>query len=56
MGADTSVVRKKSEWNPMACEEEWMGKHQDMECERKGDGHWRKPRIPEPVLIAWKIT
>ena len=32
MGADTSAVKKKHEWNPM---EEWMEKHRDME----GDGH-----------------
>jgi len=33
-------------------------KHRDMEGEGKDDGHkhWRKPRIPEPVLIAWKLT
>jgi len=32
-----------------------MGKHRDMEGEVKGDGHqhWRKPKIPEPVLIVW---
>ena len=24
MGADTSVVKKKHEWNPIAGEEEWM--------------------------------
>jgi len=39
MGADTSVVKKKHEWNPMACEE-WMEKYRDMEGERgKGDRH-----------------
>ena len=29
-----------------------------MEGEGKGDGHQhgRKPRIPEPVLKAWKLT
>jgi len=29
-----------------------------MEGEGKGDGHQheRKPRIPEPVSIAWKLT
>ena len=54
MGADTSVVKKKHEWNPMAGEEEWMEKHQDMEGEGKGDGHQHGwfPRIPEPVPIA----
>jgi len=35
MGADTSVGKKKHEWNPMADEEEWMAKHQDMEGEGK---------------------
>jgi len=40
MGADTSVVKKKHEWNPMAGEEEWMEKYRDMEGEGKGDGHW----------------
>jgi len=30
MGADTSAVKKKHEWNPMAGEE-WMEKHRDME-------------------------
>jgi len=38
MGADTSAVKKKHEWNPMAGEE-LMGKHGDMEGEEKGDGH-----------------
>ena len=32
MGADTSVVKKKLEWYPMA-DEEWMEKHRDMEGE-----------------------
>jgi len=31
MDADTSVVKKKHEWNPMACEEERMEKLKDME-------------------------
>jgi len=35
MGADTSVVKKKHEWNSMAGEEEWMDKHRDMEGEGK---------------------
>ena len=35
MGADTSVVKKKHEWNRMAGEEEWMEKHRDMEGEGK---------------------
>jgi len=58
MGGDTSVVKKKHEWNPMAGVEEWTEKHRDMEGEGKGDGHQhgRKPRIPEPVLIVWKLT
>jgi len=39
MGADTLVIKKKHEWNPVACEE-WMEKHRVMEGERgKGDGH-----------------
>ena len=35
-----------------------MEKHRDMEGEGKGDGHQhgRKPRIPEPVPIAGKLT
>ena len=37
MGADTSVVKKKHEWNSMAIVEEWMEKHRDMEGEGKGD-------------------
>jgi len=58
MGADTSVEKKKHEWNSMAGEEEWMEKHRDMEGEGKGDGHQhgRKPRISEPVLIVWKLS
>jgi len=39
MAADTSAVKKKHEGNSMAGEEEWMGKHQDMEGEEKGDEH-----------------
>jgi len=44
MGADTSAVKKKHEWNPME-------KHRDMEGEGKGDGHqrWWKPGKPEPA-------
>ena len=34
MGADTSAVKIKHEWNPMAGKEE-----RDMEGEGKGDGH-----------------
>ena len=51
--ADTSVVKKKLEWNSMAGEEEWLEKHRDMEGEGKGDGHrhGRKPRIPEPCSL-----
>jgi len=58
MGADTSAVKKKHEWNPMAGEEEWMEWHRDVEGKGKGDGHQhaQKPRIPEPVLIVWKLT
>jgi len=35
-----------------------LEKHQDMEGERKGNGHehGRKSRIPEPVLIVWKLA
>jgi len=35
-----------------------MEKHGDMGGEGIGDGHQhgRKPRTPEPVLIAWKLT
>src|SRR6218665_1395642 len=36
------------------------GKHRYMEGEGKtmdtNTGHGRKPRIPEPVLIVWKLT
>ena len=39
MGADTSAVKNKHEWNPMAGEEEWMEKHRDMEIKEKGDEH-----------------
>jgi len=39
MGADTSVVKKKHEWNSMAGETEWLKKHRGMEGEGKGDGH-----------------
>jgi len=43
MDADTSVIKKKHEWNPMVGEEgktrKNMEKHQDMEGEGKGDGH-----------------
>ena len=58
MSADTSVVKKKNEWNSMACEEEWMEKHRDMEVEGKGDEHQheRKLRIAEPVQMVWKLT
>ena len=39
MDADTSFIKKKYEWNPMACEE-WMENNRDMEGESlKGDGH-----------------
>jgi len=42
----------------MTGEEDGIGKHRDIEGEGKGDGHQhgRKPRIPEPVPIAWKVT
>jgi len=35
-----------------------MEKHPDVEGEGKdvGHQHGRKPRIPEPVPIAWKLT
>ena len=33
MAADTSVIKKKHEWNSMKGEEEWMEKHQYIECE-----------------------
>ena len=35
MGADTSVVKKKREWNPKANEEEWMEKNRDLEGNRE---------------------
>jgi len=31
IGADTSVVEKKHDWNSMAGEEEWTEKHREME-------------------------
>ena len=37
MGGDTSVVKKKHDWNWMAGDEELMEKYQDMDGE--GDGH-----------------
>ena len=66
MGADTSIVKKKHEWNPMAGEE-WMEKHQDMEGKRgNGDGHptravaqdaWASPNSPETHLVRkWGNT
>jgi len=39
MDADTLVVKKKHEWNPMAGEAEWMKKHSHMEGEEEGDRH-----------------
>jgi len=35
-----------------------MEKHRDMEGEGKGDRHQhgQKSRIPEPVLMVWKLT
>jgi len=45
MGADTSVVKKKHEWNSMAGEEEWMDKHRKGEGE--GDGQWTCPNNRE---------
>jgi len=47
MSADTSAVKKKHEWNPMAGEEEGKEKHRGMEGEGKGDGHQRalSPRM-----------
>jgi len=35
-----------------------MEKRRDMEGEGKGDEqqHGRKTRIPEPVLLTWKLT
>jgi len=50
MGADTSVVKKKHEWNPMGGEEEWMEKHQDMEG--KGKKWWTPTRAETQDTIA----
>jgi len=36
MGADTSVIKKKQEWNPMADEGEWIEKHRNVK------GEWEK--------------
>ena len=30
MGADTSVVKKKPEWNPVADEEDWIEKNTEI--------------------------
>ena len=56
MGDDTSAVKKKHDWNPTADKSEW--KTPSMESEEKGDGHQygRKPRTPEPIPIAGKLT
>ena len=56
MGGDTSAVKKKHDWNPMADKSEW--KTPSMESQGKGDGHQygRKPRTPEPIPIARKLT
>jgi len=56
MGDDTSAVKKKHDWNPMADKSEW--KTPSMESEWKGDGHQygREPRTPEPISVAWKLT
>jgi len=48
---------KINEWNPMAGEEEWIENTEIWKAiEGKGDGHQhgRKPRIPEPVPIAYR--
>ena len=56
MGGDTSAVKKKHDWNPMADKNEW--KRPSMEGEGKGDGHQygRTPRTPKPIPIAGKLT
>src|SRR6218665_2216000 len=56
MGGDTSAVKKKHDRNPMADKSKW--KTPSMESEGKGDGHQygRKPRTPEPIPIAGKLT
>ena len=58
MGADTSTVKKKLDWNSMAGEDDKWTKHWDMEGEGKGDEHQhgQKPRMPEPVVVVWKLT
>src|SRR6218665_2884180 len=52
----TSAVKKKHDSNPMADNSEW--KTPSMEGEGKDNGHqyWRKPRTPEPIPIAGKLT
>ena len=56
MGGDTSAVKKKHDCNPMADKSEW--KIPSMESKGKGNGHQygRKPRTPEPIPIAGKLT
>jgi len=41
MGADTSAIKKKHEWNPIAGEKELMERHREVEGEGNGDGHQR---------------
>src|SRR6218665_1925876 len=56
MYGDTSAVKKKHDLNPMADKSEW--KTPSIEGEGKGDGHQygRKPRTPEPIPVAGKLT
>jgi len=58
MGGDTSAVKKKHDWNPMADKNEWKTPSRLIEGEGKGDGHQygRKPRTPEPIPIPGKFT
>ena len=50
------AVKTKHNRNPMAGKSEW--KAPNMESEGKDDGHQygRKPRTPEPIPIAGKLT
>jgi len=56
MGADTSVVKKKHERNPMAGKEECMEKHRVMEGKGEGDGHQHGQKPKMPVPIAGKLA
>src|SRR6218665_2238973 len=56
-GADTAAVKNRL-MKSNGRRRRVNGKHPDVEGEGKGVGHQhgRKPRIPESVPIAWKVT